>query len=56
MIPVVDVMKLTPATLLANSPFTFDDNTGTVTDEDAEGDALVKERGTHNVWDDDWSR
>ena len=60
MIPVVDVMKLTPATLLANSPFTFDDNTGTgsgtVTDEDAEGEALVKGRSVGNVWDDDWSR
>lgn len=58
MIPSVEVTTVTPATIIANSPFTFDDGngSGTVTDEDAEGDALVKDRGTHNVWNDDWSR
>ena len=60
MIPSVEVTTVTPATIIANSPFSFDDDhgtgSGTVTDENAEGDALVKDRGTHNVWDDDWSR
>ena len=60
MIPSVEVTTVTPATIIANSPFTFDDNTGTgsgtVTDEDAESEALVKGRGASNVWDDDWSR
>ena len=60
MIPSVEVTTVTPATIIANSPFTFDDGngtgSGTVTDEDAEGEALVKGRGASNVWDDDWSR
>ena len=50
---------ITPSNIIANSPFTFDDNSGTgsgtVVDEGAEGDALVKGRG-HDVWDDDWSK
>ena len=58
--PETEVTMIAPASMIANSPFTFSEDgnsgSGTVTDEDATDEALVKGRGTHNVWDDDWSR
>lgn len=52
MIPTVEVMKIAPATLIAESLPKGDD---VVDDPD---DILVKEQrqGDYNVWDDDWSR
>ena len=53
-IPTVEVLNIAPATLIAES---LPSGGGT---ELEEGDILVKgqgsSRGTHDVWDDDWSK
>lgn len=53
MIPTVEVLNIAPATLIAESLPIGD---GPVDPEEFEVKGQGSSRGTHDVWDDDWSK